>query len=198
MGGFEGSTHLELKAWVVHRMLSFPWHVFVLNDGNKLNPIWLQTIHVICHFVCQNYNANSTTKRRKGMISYNQQHGTISMKRYILGEHLATWRKWKSVNGGFDSKDLHQEKSKKKSIIGYGAITNHFGNGNLYKKNDAQQQKFMEDVMLFVAKPTCIFCCRKLVVEAFGHASKSLNFVCKLQANGSTSLHWWLRPWNDM
>jgi hypothetical protein len=36
------------------------------------------------------------------------------MKRYILGQHLATWHKWKSVNGGLDSKDLHQEKSKKK------------------------------------------------------------------------------------
>ncbi len=74
------------------------------------------------------------------------------MKRYILGEHLATWHKWKNVNGGLDSKNLHQEKSKKIFIIGYGAITNHFGNGNLYKKNDAQKQKIMEDVMLFVAK----------------------------------------------
>jgi hypothetical protein len=47
---------------------------------------------------------------------------------------------------------LHHEKFKKKSISSYGAITNHFGNGNPYKKDDAQQQKFMEDLMLFVAK----------------------------------------------
>jgi hypothetical protein len=80
----------------------------------------------------------------------------------------------------------YTRKSPKINLFGYGAITNHFGNGNLYKKNDAQQQKIMENVMLFVAKPTCIYCCRKLVVEALGHASKSLNFVCKLQANGST------------
>jgi hypothetical protein len=38
---------------------------------------------------------------------YNQLHGTTSMKRYILGEHLANWHKWKSVNGGLDSKNLH-------------------------------------------------------------------------------------------
>jgi hypothetical protein len=46
---------------------------------------------------------------------------------------------------------LHHEKFKK-FIIGYGAITNHFGNGNPYTKNDAQQQKFMKDLLLFVAK----------------------------------------------
>jgi hypothetical protein len=29
------------------------------------------------------------------------------MKKYILGEHLATWCKWKNVNVAFDSKELH-------------------------------------------------------------------------------------------
>jgi hypothetical protein len=37
-------------------------------------------------------------------------------------------------------------------IISYGAITNHFGVVNFYKKDDAPQQKFMEDLLLFVAK----------------------------------------------
>jgi hypothetical protein len=46
---------------------------------------------------------------------------------------------------------LHHEKFLKNSIIGYGAITNHFGHGNPYK-NDAQQQKFMEDLLLFITK----------------------------------------------
>jgi len=61
----------NLKTWVLHYMLSFPWHFFVLNDGSKLDPILLQTMHVICHFVCQSYSDGSTTKRRKGIISYN-------------------------------------------------------------------------------------------------------------------------------
>jgi hypothetical protein len=35
-------------------MLFFPWHFFVVNDGNKLNPILPQTMHyVVCHFVYQ-------------------------------------------------------------------------------------------------------------------------------------------------
>jgi len=54
-----------------------------------------------------------------------------------LGEHLATWCKWKNVNVAFDLEELHWEKSKKKFVIGYGAIINHFENGNPYKKDDA-------------------------------------------------------------
>jgi hypothetical protein len=36
--------------------------------------------------------------------------------------------------------------------MGYEAIIDHFGNGNPYKKDDAQEEKFMEDLLLFVAK----------------------------------------------
>ncbi len=49
----------------------------------------------------------------------------------------------------FDLEELHKEKSKNRFVIGYGAIIDHFGNGNPYKKDDAQ---FMEDLLLFVAK----------------------------------------------
>jgi len=49
---------------------------------------------------------------------------------------------WKSANVTFDLEKLHWEKSKKRSIIGHGALIDHFGNGNPYKKDDAQQQKF--------------------------------------------------------
>jgi hypothetical protein len=64
--------------------------------------------------------------KKKGMIFYNQQHGTTSMKKHILGEHPVTWHGWKNVNVAFDSKELHKKKSKKTFFIGYGAIiTNH-------------------------------------------------------------------------
>jgi len=62
------------------------------------------------------------------------------MNKHILGEHLATWHRWKSVNVAFDVKKLHWEKSIKRYFIVYRAITNHFGNGNSYKnykKDDA-------------------------------------------------------------
>jgi hypothetical protein len=39
----------------------------------------------------------------------------------------------------------------KMQLDGYGVIIDHLGNVNLYKKEDAQQNKFMEN-LLFVAK----------------------------------------------
>jgi hypothetical protein len=58
------------------------------------------------------------------------------MKKHILGEHLA-WHRWKNVNVAFDLEKLHKEKFKKRFVIGYAAIIDHFGNGNFYKKDDA-------------------------------------------------------------
>jgi hypothetical protein len=79
-----------------------------MNDGNKPNPILRQIMHyVICYSICQSYNVYSITKKKKGMISYHQQHGITSMKKHILGEHLVVWHRWKSVNVTFDSNELH-------------------------------------------------------------------------------------------
>jgi hypothetical protein len=105
------------------------------------------------------------------------------MNKHILGEHLATWHKWKSANVAFDSKKLHQEKSKSRYFIGYGAITNHFGNGKSYKKDDARQHKFMEDYYCCCQSLRVYLCFRKLVAKAFGHVLESKNCVFKPLAN---------------
>jgi len=78
------------------------------------------------------------------------------MKKHVLGEHLVVWCKWKSANVAFDL-ELHWEKSKKRFVISYVAIIDHFGNGNPYKKYDAQQQKFMEVYYCWFPKFTCQF-----------------------------------------
>jgi hypothetical protein len=44
------------------------------------------------------------------------------------------------------------EKSKHRYVVGYGAITDHFGSTTPYKKEDLGQKKFMEDLLQFVAK----------------------------------------------
>jgi hypothetical protein len=170
---------LNQKTWVLTTSCLSLWHFFVVNDGSKLYIIMPQTMHcVFCHFVCQSYNADNTTKRKKGMISYNQQHGTTSMKKHILGKHLA-WRRWKNVNVAFDLEKLHKEKFKNRFVICYGAITDHFGNGNPYKKDDAQQI-YGGPTIICCQSLHAYFCCRKSVVEALGHASKSSSCVSKL------------------
>jgi hypothetical protein len=44
------------------------------------------------------------------------------------------------------------EKSKKRYVVGYGVITDHFQSITPYKKDDVQQFKFKENLLLFVAK----------------------------------------------
>jgi len=144
---------LQQKAWVPHSRFSPPWHFFIVNDDNKLDLIRLQTMWcVICHSISQAYTSNNTIKKKKGLITFNQQHGTTCMKKHILPKHPTTWQCWKSANLTFVVKDNYQEKGKQICVVGYGEITEHFGNVNLYKKDDLQQKKFTEDLLFFVVK----------------------------------------------
>jgi hypothetical protein len=47
--------------------------------------------------------------------------------------------------------EQQQQKSKMKSMVGYKAITYYF-QSSIHKKDDAQQLRFNEDLLLFVAK----------------------------------------------
>jgi len=75
------------------------------------------------------------------------------MKKHVTYEHGDAWARWKSVNLNLVVKDDQgREKSKHRLVVGYGAITYHFGNIIPYKMEDLGQKKFMEDLFLFVAK----------------------------------------------
>jgi hypothetical protein len=106
------------------------------------------------------------------------------MKKHILCKHRI-WHRWKNVDVVFDLEELHKEKSKKRFVIGYGVITYYFGNSNPYKKDDAHQI-YGGPTIVCCQSLHAYFCCRKLVVEALGHMSKSPSCVSKLQSNGST------------
>jgi len=74
------------------------------------------------------------------------------MKKHIFYEHLTAWQCWKSANFPVVATDNYQEKGKERCVVGYGAITKHFGSVNPYKKDDLQQKKFMGDLLFFVTK----------------------------------------------
>jgi hypothetical protein len=75
------------------------------------------------------------------------------MKKHVTFEHGDAWASWKNVNLNLVIEDDQcQEKSKQRSIVGYGVITYHFGRTTSYKKEDLGQKNFMEDLPLFVAK----------------------------------------------
>jgi hypothetical protein len=78
------------------------------------------------------------------------------MKKYILNEHLVAWCKWKNVNVAFDSENLHKESPNIFFVIGYGAIINHFVNGNPYKKYMHNNKKLWKTYYCLLLKLTCL------------------------------------------
>jgi len=56
------------------------------------------------------------------------------MKEHILSMHLVAWGRWTNVNIILIAKDRLQEKFKHRTVVGYGAITNHFGSTIPYRK----------------------------------------------------------------
>jgi hypothetical protein len=78
----------------------------------------------------------------------------------VTFEHGDARAKWKRVNLNLVAIDDYcWKKSKHRYVVNDGAITYHFGNITLYKKEELGQKKFMEDLFMFVAKgymPTSI------------------------------------------
>jgi hypothetical protein len=58
------------------------------------------------------------------------------MKKHVTYEDDNAWARWKNVNLNVSTKDDQcQKNSKHRFIVGYGAITNHFGNTTPYKED---------------------------------------------------------------
>jgi hypothetical protein len=108
------------------------------------------------------------------------------MKKHVTSEHGDAWARWKNVNLNLVVEDGQcREKSKHRFVVGYGAITDHFGSTTPYIKEDLGQKKFMEDLLLFVAKGYMLILLLRINVEAHGFSSKSPNCVPRLEASGS-------------
>jgi hypothetical protein len=62
------------------------------------------------------------------------------MRKNIFSKHPIAWGRLISANVTLIAKDQHQEKSKQRIFVGYGAIINHFGNITPYMKDDVGQK----------------------------------------------------------
>ncbi len=71
----------------------------MVNDGSKPNLTLSQTMHcTIYHSISHAYSYGNITKKRKGLITYSQQHGITLMKRHVTFEHGDACARWKFVN----------------------------------------------------------------------------------------------------
>jgi hypothetical protein len=107
---------------------------------------------------------------------YNQHHGTKFRKKHILSKHLVAWGRWTNVNIILVAKDWRREKFKQRTIVGYGVITNHFGNTTPYRKSDVGWKQFMED-LLFVTLHTCLSLLWIIIDQFVGQT----NYLCEGQ-----------------
>ncbi len=86
----------QIKSLVVHHHTANVWAFFVVN--NQLEKIIVgssQTLRcVICHPTKQCHSSGSTTRFRKGLVTYNLQHGITSTKNHIGSEHGAMVSKY--------------------------------------------------------------------------------------------------------
>jgi hypothetical protein len=48
---------------------------------------------------------DSNIKKQKGLITYNQHHGTTSMKKHKLFKHPIAWGRWENANFTFVAKE---------------------------------------------------------------------------------------------
>jgi hypothetical protein len=58
-------------------------------------------------------------------------------------------------------KDHKQQHGKKKVKVINFVITSFFGSINMYKNVDEAQQRFIQDLVLYICKATCFFQCLK-------------------------------------
>jgi hypothetical protein len=80
-----------------------------------------------------------------------------SMKKHILFEHPIAWCKWTNANLTFATKDQRKKKSEKRTIVGYGAIINHFGSTTPLGKMMWGKNNSWKTCYCLLPKCTCLF-----------------------------------------
>jgi hypothetical protein len=60
---------------------------------------------------------DNTIKKQKGLITYNQHHGTTSMKKHKLFKHPVAWGSWENANFAFVAKNSIGKRGSKKVAL---------------------------------------------------------------------------------
>ncbi len=71
-------------------------YLFVLNDNSaEIDMQGVQFIRcVMCHFIEKNSSLQSSTKFRKGFVTYSPKHGITSMEKHVANEHSLDLQKF--------------------------------------------------------------------------------------------------------
>ena len=92
-----------------------------------------------------------TTRSKKGILNYNFTHGSVSMMKHVMKEHVVDMERYKEVVAAIDAEGKKHKCNKRKQV-NPSAITEYYGSTSPYGKNDVAQQRFLEDLVLYIAK----------------------------------------------
>lgn len=140
--------------WAPHGRASATWAFYVVNDNSEPDSAHPQQMRcAICHPAQQEHRPNSATRVRKGVVTYNKQHGTTSMKKHVAQEHGDIFTRYKATrkpNILTRSEGQHPRRMKKDSSPSL--LTDFMNNQTPGKKSDPAQERLLEDLVLYVAK----------------------------------------------
>nr|XP_024359895.1 uncharacterized protein LOC112274515 isoform X1 [Physcomitrium patens] len=140
--------------WAPHGRASATWAFYVVNDNSEPDSARPQQMRcAICHPAQQEHRPNSATRVRKGVVTYNKQHGTTSMKKHVAQEHGDIFTKYKATrmsNATTRAEFQHSRRMKNDPLPSI--ISDILYNQNSNKKFDPAQERLLEDLVLYVAK----------------------------------------------
>ncbi len=150
--------------WVPHHLFSSVWAFFELNEKyvkciDSTKPQKMQC--VICHPIVNETSSQSVIAQnprcQKEIMDYNPTHGIIAMKNHLLNKHPLDLDATKFSGKQRKKRQVVGKKLKKQKIVLPFVIMDFFGMKNPYKSIDITQTRFIEDLVLLIAKG-CIHC----------------------------------------
>jgi hypothetical protein len=150
------------KLWLPYHHNSPVWAFFALKDRSiqKLDTSRLQMLRcVLCHPTAAASSSSHTdplsknTRKRVGLLKYASEHGLTSMKKHVEREHQSEFGRYSKVAKDVeDAARLELQKGKKRNSLPPSSITKFFSSARPYKRCEAPQIRFIEDLALLVAK----------------------------------------------
>lgn len=140
--------------WAPHGRASATWAFYVVNDNSEPDSAHPQQMRcAICHPAQQEHRPNSATRVRKGVVTYNKQHGTTSMKKHVAQEHGEIFTKYKATRKpNVLTRAEGQQPRRMKKDPSPSLLTDFISNQSSGKKADPAQERLLEDLVLYVAK----------------------------------------------
>jgi hypothetical protein len=143
--------HAQKTFWRGNSRITLCWAFYCVNDNKEVNAIVFQTMWFI---LCHNnpiLNINPKTKARKGLIIYDSSNHIVALRKHVNLNHLNILKKFEEkINCPLRGDE--KQPSKKRPKVSSNSIISFFVAKKPFKKDDVQQKRFLEDLIILIVK----------------------------------------------